>query len=167
MAKSSYGTLKHFLPENENVDAYLERLTAYYDANDIAAPKRVAVLLSAIGPKVYGILRSLTAPDPPKSKSLDFLTKALQNHYNPKPIIITEHYHFHLRNQAPTENIAEYIAELHRLASTCEFGPFLEEALRDRLVCGLRSEGTRKKRVEINTGKSCQIRGRQKSIDGT
>ena len=111
--------------QGHNIDAYLERLTAYYDANDIAAPKRVAVLLSAIGPKVYGLLRSLTALDPPKSKSLDFLTKALQNHYNPKPITIAERYHFHLRNQVPTENVAEYIAELCRLESNFEFGAFL------------------------------------------
>ena len=34
----------------------------------------------------------------------------------------------------------KYIAELQRLATTCEFGTFLNEALCDRLVCGLREE---------------------------
>ena len=145
MAKSTYGTLQEFQPECEPIDAYLERVQAYFDANEIPAAKRVAVLLSVIGPKAYAILRSLTAPETPQSKSLESLTKSLKNHYSPKPITIAERYHFHLRNQAPTENVAEYIAELRRLASTCEFGTFLEEALRDRLVCGLRSDSTRKK----------------------
>ena len=142
MAKSTYGTLQEFQPECEPIDAYLERVKAYFDANEIPATKRVAVLLSVIGPKAYAILRSLTAPETPQSKSL---MKSLKNHYSQKPITIAERYHFHIRNQAPTENVTEYIAELRRLTSTCEFGTFLEEALRDRLVCGLRSDSTRKK----------------------
>jgi len=32
------------------------------------------------------------------------------------------------------------MAELRTLADKCEFGTYLSEALRDRLVCGLRSE---------------------------
>ena len=37
-----------------------------------------------------------------------------------------------------------YVAELRRLATTCDFGEYLDQALRDRLVCGLRSEATQK-----------------------
>ena len=59
--------------------------------------------------------------------------------------MIAERYHFHLRQQTSNESVAEYIAELRRLASTCEFGAFLDEALRDRFVCGLRSESARRK----------------------
>ena len=40
----------------------------------------------------------------------------------------------------PGESIATYVVELRRLASKCEFKAYLEEALRDRLVCGLLSE---------------------------
>ena len=36
--------------------------------------------------------------------------------------------------------MADYVAELRRLSVHCEFGPFLNDALRDRFVCGLRSE---------------------------
>ena len=35
--------------------------------------------------------------------------------------------------------------ELRRLACTCNFGGFLEEALRDRLVCKMTSSSTQKK----------------------
>ena len=37
------------------------------------------------------------------------------------------------------------MAELRKLADRCKFGGYLEEALRDRLVCGLRNEATQKK----------------------
>ena len=137
MATATYGTPQEFKSECETITAYLERLKAYYDANDIPAAKRVAVLLSIIDPNTYAILRSLMAPDSPRSKNLETITKALKNHYEPKPIVIAEHYHFHLRNQSSTESIGDYIAELHRLASTREFGTFLNEALRDRSVCRL------------------------------
>ena len=38
----------------------------------------------------------------------------------------------------------EYVAELRRLATHCEFGAFLQDTLRDRLVCGLRSIAAQK-----------------------
>ena len=41
--------------------------------------------------------------------------------------------------------MTDYLAELRRLTAHCEFGDHLSEALRDRLVCGLRSEATQKR----------------------
>jgi RNase H-fold protein (predicted Holliday junction resolvase) len=65
-------------------------------------------------------------PESPKDKDFDALSKILKEHYEPKPIVIAERYHFHHRNQKPDETIAEYIAELKRLTTHCEFGPYLE-----------------------------------------
>ena len=42
-----------------------------------------------------------------------------------------------MQNEAQT--IGQYVAELRRLASTCEFGTFLKEALRDQFICGVKS----------------------------
>ena len=33
--------------------------------------------------------------------------------------------------------VADYVAELQRLSKTCNFGDYLETALRDQVVCGL------------------------------
>ena len=43
------------------------------------------------------------------------------------------------------ENIAEFDAALRNLATYCEFGGTLEEALRDLFVCGVRNEATKHK----------------------
>ena len=110
-----------------------------------AAEKQVAVLLTAIGGETYALLRSLLAPVKPKDTSFEELSQVLQRHFEPKPLIIAERFHFHRRNQAAGETIAEYVAELRRLAAHCDFGDYLEEALRDRLVCGLSKESIQKR----------------------
>ena len=51
-----------------------------------------------------------------------------------------ERFHLHRRNQAAGESVAQFIAELRRLARHCEFKTFLEEALRDRFMCGMGSK---------------------------
>ena len=68
----------------------------------------------------------------------------LKKHYDPEPIVIAERYHFYRRSQNARESIAEYLASLSRLASRCKFRDFLDEELRDRLVCGMQSESTQK-----------------------
>ena len=55
-----------------------------------------------------------------------------------------ERFHFHRRNQAPEENVADFLAQLQKLAKYCEFGDHLNKVLRDRFMCGLNSEVTQK-----------------------
>ena len=145
MARSTFGQLQEFQPESETIAAYLERASLYFQANSIAEEKQVAVFLSVIGAKNYSLLRCLTAPERPQDKSYEDLVSALTTHFQPKPIVIAERFHFYRRNQAVGESLAQYIAELRRLATHCAFGEQLNDALRDRLVCGLRSESIQKR----------------------
>lgn len=46
--------------------------------------------------------------------------------------------------KVPTETVLDYAAELRRLAITCEFGDFLDDALQDGFVVGLRNEQIQK-----------------------
>ena len=59
-------------------------------------------------------------------------------HYDPTLITIAERFVFHQQSQGPQETVTEYMAELRRLATHCNFGDFLSQALRNRFVCGLR-----------------------------
>ena len=61
-----------------------------------------------------------------------------------KPVI-AERFRFHKRNQGEEETVAQYVAVLKRLSEYCEFGAYLEDALRDRFVCGLKSETVQKR----------------------
>ena len=55
------------------------------------------------------------------------------------PLEILERFRFYKRNQHEGESILSYVAELRKLVTHCNFGGNLNEALRDRLVCGLRN----------------------------
>ncbi len=145
MATAAFGHFQEFQPGSEPISAYLERMQAYLDAHGVDEEKRSAILVSVIGSKTYAVLRSLMAPDTPQAKPFEALAEILKRHYEPAPLIIAERYTFNQRNQRPEESVSEYVAELRRLAATCKFGDFLEDALRDRLVCGLRSESARRR----------------------
>ena len=140
-----------FIEGSETFINYKERLDAHLTAHDVAAAKHTAVLLSSIGAKTYGILRSLTAPDLPSEKSYQELCAILQKHFSPAPLEIVERFKFHKRNQGQGETIAEYIAAIKRLSQHCNFGDNLQDALRDRFVCGLKDEATQKRLLQEPT----------------
>ena len=139
------GRIQEFDPQAENITTYLERLQLYFDENGVEANRRVPVLLTLIGAKVYGTLRSLLAPKLPKDKDFDSLLATLKSHFDPKPLVIAERYRFYKRSQSTTESITDFAADLRRLSIRCEFGAFLDEALIDRFVCGVRSDHIPKK----------------------
>ena len=141
-----YGQLNEFRPGVERLSVYLERFQMYVSVNDVPEDKRVPLFLTVIGGHIYGLLHTLMAPASPTNKSLAEIVAALKAHFEPTPVnIITHRYTFHRRNQGPNESIAEYVAELRRLATHCNFAEFLHQALRDRLVFGMRSEATQKR----------------------
>ncbi len=52
---------------------------------------------------------------------------------------------FNTRAQGATEGIDAYVAELRKLARNCEFGELHDSIIRDRIVCGIRSNEVRKR----------------------
>eukprot|EP00731_Ephydatia_muelleri_P015883 Em0009g307a len=137
---ATLGKLGEFSSECESLVAYIERVEVYFLANNIGNERKVPVLLSVLGSKTYAVLRDLLAPTKPKDKSFAELVEVLSRHFEPKPIIIAERFRFHRRDQKSGESIAVFLSELRRLAAHCSFGAFLEEALRDRLVCGVTND---------------------------
>ena len=139
------GRLTEFNPQSDNISSYLERLKLYFEANAIEDARKVPVLLTAIGAKAYDTLRSLLSPMRPQDKSFADLLTVLRQHFDPKPLVIGERFHFYKRSQRATESVAEFQANLRRLSICCEFGDFLDYAIRDRFVCGVKSDTIQKK----------------------
>ena len=98
------------------------------------------MLVTVMGAKSYSSLLNLVAPSKPADKNFSELVKTMTDHLNPKPLVIAKRFKFNKRDQREGETIARYVAALRKLADTCEFKDFLEQALRDRLVCGLYAE---------------------------
>ena len=143
--KSVFGQIQEFDPSSELFTVYMERVNLFFTANDVPDEKKVPVFLTVVGKPTYALLRDLLQPSSPIDKTLQDITDVLKKHYQPTPSVIVERFQFHKRNQKEGESVAEYVAELKRLSTHCQFKDYLDDALRDRLVCGLRKESTQKR----------------------
>ncbi|KRZ80004.1 Uncharacterized protein T10_3602 [Trichinella papuae] len=126
-------------------EEYSERLVFFLEANSIReGPRRLAVLCSVCGTKTYRIIKSLTSPDPPSSKTFDEVMMLLRNHFMPRLSEVYQRFLYQRRLQQPGEGVVAYVTELRHLAQHCNFGETLESRLRDQLVCGLRDRDLQK-----------------------
>lgn len=135
-------------PYDENTEqwsSYTERFDCFVKANGIKDEVLVPTFLSVMGSKTYNLLRSLVQPNKPSDCSFRDVVTLLKEHFAPKPLIIAERFRFHKRNQLEGESIAQFVAVLKRLSEHCEFGATLNDTIRDRFVCGLRSETIQKR----------------------
>ena len=92
------------------------------------------------------LLKNLCNPENPNTKTFTRLSQLLQGHFEPAPIVIAERHKFWTASQEESKNMSEFVVRLKKLASTCSFGAFLSEALRDRLVSGLHPKMSRTQR---------------------
>ena len=145
MATALLGSLQEFQPDNAMIKDYLERVQLYIEANAIPEGRQRAVLLSIIGSKIYAVLSDLLAPALPREKTFVEISAVLKQYFELKRVVIAERFHFHNREQQVGESMADYEAALRRLATNCRFGEFLQQALRDRFVCGLRNEAIQRR----------------------
>ena len=132
----------------ETFQNYAERLEMFFLANDVTDNKKAAMLLSCIGAITYKLVRSLTHPELPSSKTYGELKEILISHLSPKPLEISERFRFHKRNQKDGESIQNYVVEIKKLSENCNFGNELDKTLSDRLVCGLKDSQIQKRLLQ-------------------
>ncbi|XP_049272464.1 uncharacterized protein LOC125758846 [Rhipicephalus sanguineus] len=138
---ASFGRFDPFTEEgDEDFDSYAERFEHYVRATQVSEDLKVSVFVTAIGKQAYRTLKNLLAPTKPEEKTYAELLQILKGYYSPKPLVIAERFRFNRRSQLKNEPVAAFALELKRLAGSCEFGQFLDDALRDRFVAGLRDE---------------------------
>lgn len=142
---TTFGHISEYQPELEAFETYQERARVFLLANNIPDERRVPVLLSVIGASNFSLLSSLVSPESPSDKSVDEILDVLRAHFAQERITIAERFRFYNKSQGSDESVAKFTAELRRLAIHCQFGGHLDEALRDRFVCGLRSSEAQKR----------------------
>lgn len=90
-----------------------------------------------MAPRFLKLARALFAPLPVQTAPWEVLQDRLRAHYVPKPSKIASHNAFHHWNQAEGEPINIYVVALSKAALYCVFRD-LDDALMDRIVCGVR-----------------------------
>ncbi|KRY17328.1 Transposon Tf2-9 polyprotein [Trichinella patagoniensis] len=114
-------------------NSYASRLMFYLEANKVSADaNKRAVLLSSCGSALFKLMESLLSPAKPVERSFDEIISVLNDHFAPQPSEIVNRHIFYQHKQQPGETVAEFIADLRRLAQGCNFLD-LETMLRDRL----------------------------------
>ncbi|XP_065205459.1 uncharacterized protein K02A2.6-like [Planococcus citri] len=108
----------------ETFDTYMKRFNTYLATNKLenkSDPEKVNLLIDSLNPKTHQILVDLTAPDEPNKKTFAQIQTLLTNHFNPVASVIVERHRFLLRQQELTETVAQYVAELKKIAARCDF----------------------------------------------
>ncbi|KAJ8022246.1 hypothetical protein HOLleu_37087 [Holothuria leucospilota] len=138
--------LEPYNPLEEQWESYQERLEQYFIVQEVTEEKKkTATLLAAVGVKTYALLKDLVAPQKPSELKYSEITDKLKSHFCPVPPTVAERFKFYGRKQCSDETVTEYLAELKKLAKTCNFRGFLDEALRDSFIFGLKDENTQKR----------------------
>lgn len=120
---------------------YAERLEYYFTANDIvSAAKKRAILLNGAGASTYWLIKTLLLLGAPTDLSFEEIVKRVTTQFKPKPSPIVKRFEFNTRVQKDGESVAEFVAALRKITEFCEYGSFLNDMLRDRLVCGIRDK---------------------------
>ncbi|XP_075525926.1 uncharacterized protein LOC142557725 [Dermacentor variabilis] len=127
-------------------DAYQVRLQSYFEAYEIVdSKKRRALLTAALSTATIGIITVQCAPAKVQDLTYEKLLELLAEHFAPQSNDIAESYKLFTRCQLPDEATKDFIVEIRKKACSCNFGEARDRMLRDRLVCGLRDAGVRRK----------------------
>ena len=90
-------------------------------ANEVGSTeKKRAVLLSSVGASTYKLIRNLTSPHPPGSRTYKEIIDLVQDHFNPKPSVIVQRLKFHTRTHLPGESVAAFMDQLRQLSEFCQ-----------------------------------------------
>lgn len=153
--------VQEFNEEIEDFESWEERLRFYFIANQIKEEVQAAYLLSCIGAKSYKVLKNELYPDRTEGKTYQALVYVLKEKYKSVTSIFVKRFNFYNRKQEGNEKIESFIAALKELARDCKFETFLDQALRDRLVCGIVNTDTQKKLFgeteDLTFNRACQI----------
>uniref|UniRef100_A0A182PWS5 Uncharacterized protein n=1 Tax=Anopheles epiroticus TaxID=199890 RepID=A0A182PWS5_9DIPT len=126
----SIGNIESYLM-GENIESYLKRLDIFMDINEVVEEKKAKYMLSIGGASLYGVAEKRAGSSNKK-------------HLKPQVNEVAKRFKCRLVYQKEM-SMSEFIIELKAAPQSCEFGEFLQSALRDQLVAGVNDIDLRKK----------------------
>ena len=157
--------LEQFDPTVERIDDYKERFDYYCVANGVGNDRKKALFLTKIGQKMFSNLKVWVSPTALSDLSLDDIVTRLRARTVPETVEIAERYRFFKRVQKSEENVIEYMSNLRALAKTCNFGDYLDTALRDQFVCGLQDSRIQRELLCIRDLSLAQAQDKARSME--
>ncbi|XP_072163552.1 uncharacterized protein [Diadema setosum] len=102
---------------------------------------KVQMLKYLIGPRGREVYQKVK----PAKETLQSALDALGKHCDPPKNETLNRYRFFTRKQEVGESFDSFLTELQLLAEQCNFKDLRDSLIRDRIICGLRENATRKR----------------------
>nr|XP_019539330.2 uncharacterized protein LOC109410246 [Aedes albopictus] len=133
------GSLDYFVP-SADFDDYMERAENFFELNGITdGTFKRKLIVYYIGLPALRKLNQLLYPKTHKDVTYEVVVTKLKAYFSPKRYRIAQSVDFFKRNQQDFEKVADFAVELQALSKHCEFGDFLDKALRDKFIAGIAS----------------------------
>lgn len=150
---SMLGTCESYVLDT-NFGDYLEGLKNYFALNKIEEDvMKVRLLVNLIGTEASAKIIKAVKPKVFTDYSYDKLVEICEDLFGVQRNSIVEHFKFNNRFQKEGETLGDFALELQAMAEHCEFGEFLDTALRDRFIAGIRNTKTKKMLLGMSSKK--------------
>ena len=121
-----------------NVENWHERFEYFTATNrGIKDDNKEAWYLAHVGKDAYNLLKDLAYPESLSTKKVADFKALLLAHLRPATFETTERAKFHTLTRQSGQSFRNFLLELRRQASRCNFGSELSTQLRDRIVAGV------------------------------
>ena len=105
-----------------------------------ARQKNLATLIDHLDHEIYDILEDQCYPETVESRTTEQVQKLLEDFIDPKPSKHWQRYVFDKLYQKEGQSVKEFIKEIRRTGSLCEFGNYSNDAMLTKLLSGLKNE---------------------------
>lgn len=152
IAMQSAFTVEPFDRHKMKWSRWVERLEGAFLLFGIQDGAKRPMLLHYMGAETYDAISDKLAPVKPQTKTYQEIVELLEEHFNPEPLEILENFRFKSRKQCDEraeESVSDYLTALRKLAITCNFGNYLDTALRNQFVFGIKDRGIQSRLLEV------------------
>jgi hypothetical protein len=118
------------------------------DLDGTSGKKRSAVFLACIGSAAQSIFRSFKFDSADDRNNVSKIIEAFERYCIGETNVTYERYRFNRREQQPGESIEDFVADLRKMANTCQFEALEDSLIRDRIIVGIRDEPTRRRLLQ-------------------
>ncbi|VDP94146.1 unnamed protein product [Echinostoma caproni] len=130
------------------IDEWVERFELWCNIRKCVLQNQSALFLTAGGRDLYSLLKNLAFPEAPVKLPYESLKSLLLNHLPPIEFQALKRAKFNSMIRADHMSCRDFILQLNRQASHCNYGDRLEEQMCDRLVAGINNLTLKRKLLE-------------------
>ena len=132
---------EHWKKWKQELDFYLAATEKDQKDNKVQS----SILLTCIGAQGREIYNTFTFNDNEDKMNFDLLIKKFDEHCLPKKNVTLVRHKFFTYKQREGQSFHEFVIQLKRLSSDCEFGELKDSLIRDTIIIGIRYERLRER----------------------